>query len=353
MSRNADRIVIYRLGSLGDTVVALPSLHRVAQAFPMAERIALTNVPVSSKAAPLEAILRGSELIHRTVAYPVGVRAPRDLWRLARELRALRTDTLVYLTPSRGLLQAWRDVIFFRLCGFRHIIGAPLTPDRQRNRPAADGMLERECERLARCLSSLGPIDVADSALWDLRLTDEEWRLGQEALTPFGGRPYIAINMGGKVAKNDWGLGNWQVLLRRLGLQLPGVGLLIVGAAEDSSRADAVRPCWPGPVVDACGQLMPRVSAAAMANARLFIGHDSGPLHLASAMGAPCVGLYGDNNRPRIWHPVGPKHRLIHRMTGVLSISVDEVVAAATQCLAAGDRRDAEVEASAPQVQHG
>ena len=60
------RIVVYRLGSLGDTVVALPCLHRVAQAFPDAERIVLTNFPVSSKAAPLEAILGGSGLVHRS-----------------------------------------------------------------------------------------------------------------------------------------------------------------------------------------------------------------------------------------------------------------------------------------------
>ena len=69
------RIVIYRLGSLGDTVIALPCFHKVAQTWPNAERIVLTNFPVSSKAAPLEVVLRESGLIHEAIAYPVGTRS--------------------------------------------------------------------------------------------------------------------------------------------------------------------------------------------------------------------------------------------------------------------------------------
>ena len=47
------KVLIYRLGSLGDTVVALPSLHLIARAFPDAERRVLTNFPVSGKEAPI------------------------------------------------------------------------------------------------------------------------------------------------------------------------------------------------------------------------------------------------------------------------------------------------------------
>jgi len=48
-----ERVLIYRLGSLGDTVAALPCFHLIERAFPDAERLVLTNVPVSTKAAPL------------------------------------------------------------------------------------------------------------------------------------------------------------------------------------------------------------------------------------------------------------------------------------------------------------
>jgi len=321
----AKPVVIYRLGSLGDTIVALPCFHAIAKTHPDARRVVLTNIPVSSKAAPLEGILGGSGLIDGTMAYPVGTRSIKALWQLRRELQALGADTLYYLTPARGLVAAWRDLLYFKLCGFKHIIGIPLTPDLQTNRTGADGSLEQEACRLARCMASIGPIDLHATALWDLHLTAAEISAGQRITAPLNLRPYIAINMGGKVLKNDWGQHHWVQLLQQLAPQYSDHGLIIVGAQEDSVRAQAVGAHWQGPVVDACGRLSPRESAAAMQQARLFIGHDSGPMHLAAAMGVPCIGLFGDNDRPAKWHPYGRIHHVIHRMSGVQTIRVDEV----------------------------
>ena len=326
------RIVIYRLGSLGDTVIALPCFHKVAQTWPNAERIVLTNFPVSSKAAPLEVVLRESGLIHEAIAYPVGTRSIFQLWLLARHLRSLNADVLVYLTSARGLLNAFRDWVFFKLCGFKDIVGAPLTQDlqtcRQISTDAANDrhVEERECERLARCLHTLGAIDLDDPQMWDLRLTDRELRAGASVLGPLASSAYFAINMGGKATEKDWGLSNWQSLLKKLGALYPDAGLLIIGAAEDAARAQDVSEVWPGPVVDACGKLSPRESAAAMRDAVAFIGHDSGPLHLAAASGVRCIGLFGNFNRPNRWHPRGQQHRIIHCMGGLQSITVAEVI---------------------------
>jgi heptosyltransferase-3 len=325
------RVVVYRLGSLGDTVVALPCLHAVARAFPQAERIVLTNFPVSSKAAPLAAILGGSGLVQRFMAYPVGTRSFATLLGLRNTLRALGTDTLVYLTPSRGISAAWRDLLFFRFCGFRRIIGAPLSRDLHDNRRNADGLIEWECARLARCMAPLGPIALDDPGEWDLHVSAEEKQAAAVALQAAGTGPRIAINMGGKVAENDWGEPNWQALATRLRDACGDHTLVFVGAEEDAARAARVGALWPAATVNLCGKVSPRVSAAAMAGSRVFIGHDSGPLHLAACMGVPCVGLYGDKNEPRKWHPYGGRHRIIHEMRGVLAITVERV---ATEALA-------------------
>jgi ADP-heptose:LPS heptosyltransferase len=331
-SDKPQRIVIYRIGSLGDTVVALPCFHKVAQAWPDAERIVLTNFPVSSKAAPLENVLREAGLIHEAIAYPVGTRSIGRLWALARDLRSLHADVLVYLMPARGLLNAFRDWLFFKLCGFKRILGTPLSGDLQSCRHIGSGtpnepaIEERECERLARCLHTLGPIDLDDPLMWDLKLTDRELRAGSAVLAPLSDTSYFAINMGGKAREKDWGLSNWRVLLVRLSGEHPHAGLLIIGSAEDSERARDLGGAWAGPVVDACGRLSPRESAAAMRGAIAFIGHDSGPLHLAAAAGVRCVGLFGNLNQPMRWHPRGRDHRIIHRMSGLQMITVAEVL---------------------------
>ncbi len=72
-----------------------------------------------------------------------------------------------------------------------------------------------------------------------------------------------------------------------------------------------------------------------MAGSVLFIGHDSGPQHLASCMGVRCVGLFGNKNAPRQWHPWGEGHTVIHEMRGTLAIEVERVARAVEAQLAA------------------
>lgn len=329
------RIVIYYIGSLGDTIVALPCFHKIAETFADAQRIVLTSKPASANTVAMDDLLAGSGLIDSVVTYPDKTRSIFALFRLAFKLRALKADTLIYLSRARGMAACQRDLLFFRLCGFRKIIGAPNAPDFQHYTPDEHGNIERECERLARRLTPLGKIDVYDRNVWDLRLSSTEHAAGRSCTAPFGSAPFFAIHMGCKRPRNDWGTANWQELIVRLRTIMPQYGLLCIGGPPDRAHAQDVTACWNGPVVNACGTLSSRISGAALANARLFIGHDSGPIHLAAAMGVPCVGIFGDHNRPRKWHPPGPQHRILHSMRGVAAITVDEVEAAVRSVLSA------------------
>src|SRR5271166_4726007 len=162
-----ERIVIFRLGSLGDTVVALPCLHKIAAAFPNAERIVLSNIPVSSKAAAIEAILANSELIDGVIDNPLQARSIATLWALCLRLRALRAPTLVYLAPWRSRAQLFCDLFFFRLCGFRRIIGAPIKRDLSRSRvDPVTGLIEQECSRLALTRSPRSRASRSSPSTW-------------------------------------------------------------------------------------------------------------------------------------------------------------------------------------------
>lgn len=324
-------VVVFRLGSLGDAVVSLPCWHRIRERFPDARRTLLTNMSVSAKAAGVPAVLGGGDFIDDFVEYPVGVRSAGALWSLARELRGLRADMLIYMAEPRGPASVYRDWAFFRLCGFDRIVGLPWRDDDRNNRvDPATGLEELECLRLARQMAGLGAIDLSRPGAWDLRLSGAEMAAGAQATAPFGEAPVVAVNMGGKDREKDWGQANWERLIAGLGAAIPGAGLLTVGAPSDAARALSLRSHWPGPMVDACGLLSVRECAAALGRARLFIGHDSGPMHLAASRNVPCVGLFGDFNRPAKWHPYGSSHRILHRMDGLAQISVAEALDAAT-----------------------
>src|SRR5580698_236458 len=134
MTSSTKRVLIYRLGSIGDTLVALPALHLVAKAFPAAERRMLTNFPVNVKAPPAAAILENTGIVHGFLRYAVGIRSPRELLSLWWQVFRWRPEVLVYLGSSRGVESARRDAAFFRLCGIPRLIGVPLTEDMQQNR---------------------------------------------------------------------------------------------------------------------------------------------------------------------------------------------------------------------------
>lgn len=359
MKQKVKRVLIYRLGSLGDMTIALPALHLVARAFPAAERRMLTNIPVNSKAPAAAAVFGESGLVTGYIRYVVGMRDPLAIASLWWALVRWRPEVVVYLAASRGVRAARRDAWFFRLCGVRHLVGLPLTPSEQACAVDAAGDLEPEANRLARNLLELGTIDVDDRSAWDLHLTRSEHAKALDALAEVGNRPVIAVSVGTKVQSKDWGQENWQSLLREVARLCPGHALVLCGAAEEAAVSEFAAEGWREVagsavrVLNLCGVLTPRQSAAVFAQAKLFLGHDSGPMHLAAAVGTPCVAIFAARNLPRQWFPCGPGHQVVYHAVSckgcaletcivekkrcLTSISVAEVVAAVEKVLAEVD----------------
>lgn len=339
MASTPKRILVYRLGSLGDTLVALPALHMVARAFPDADRRMLTNFPVNVKAPPAAAILENTGIIHGYFRYAVGTRSVRELLILWWQLASWRPDVLVYLGAPRGIASARRDATFFRLCGVLHSIGVPLTEDMQHNRflPSIQA-LEPEAERLARNIDELGAAGLDDPASWDLHLTPAEHARAAEVLSSVGNLPLISVSVGTKVQSKDWGRDNWRELLSRLGSLYPGHALALTGAPEERETSDFAGEGWPSAsdslaVVNLCGSLTPRESAAVFARARIFIGHDSGPMHLAAAVQTPCVAIFAARNIPRVWFPYGHQHRVVYHHVECAGCGLETCIVERKRCL--------------------
>lgn len=338
MAKVIQRVLLYRLGSLGDTLVALPAFHLVARAFPAAERRLLTNFPVNVKAPPAAAILEHTGLIDGFFRYVVGTRNPGELLSLWWQLIRWRPEALVYLGAPRGVKSAKRDALFFRLCGISTQIGVPLTEDMQRNRPLGGPEdLEPEGSRLTRNLAELGPANLDDPASWDLHLTAAETARAREALSPAGDRSLIAVSVGTKVQAKDWGRENWRALLHQVAALYPSHALALCGAPEEAEASDFAAGGWSEishtPVINLCGELSPRQSAAVFARADIFIGHDSGPMHLAAAVQTPCVAIFAARNIPRIWFPYGAEHRVLYHHVHCAGCELETCIVERKKCL--------------------
>ena len=333
MPAPAPTLIIFHIGSIGDTVVMLPCLHAIARHYPHHRRILLTNKPDSARASSAESVLEGSGLIHGAEYFPARLASWHAAFSLLRRLRATRARTLVYLAPRTSLRQVRRDRLFFRLAGIRRMLGRPhLATDLER-RHEPDGTVEAEAHYLARRLA--GDLDVDLGPLnWSLHLSEAEQALaqGQLARLPPARLP-VALCPGAKWEIKNWGEARWAELVRRLQHAASPISLVMVGAGDERALAQRLLEHWRGPALNLCGELTPRETAAVLGRCALLICHDSGPMHLAATQGTRCVALFGNLNRPRQWYPWGKQHRVLHDGRGVTLISVESVYAAVTECL--------------------
>jgi len=339
-------VLVYRLGSLGDTVIVLPAFHLVREAFPGGRLTLLTNVPVNGKAAPVADILGPACPFNEIIAYPAGTRSVGKLMGLIADLRRRRFSHCVYLAkPKGGRGNLWRDWALFKMAGIPKVIGMPWRRDDRLCLPVpGSDLVEWDCTRTMRCIRELGVANLEDDRWWNLHLTAEEVEQAEWALRPVAGHPLVGLSVGTKASSKDWEDRNWVPFLCEFRSRYPDFRAFFVGSADERERCERLLKESGISGLNLCGQMGPRVSAAALAKAQMFVGHDSGPMHLAACVGTPVVAIFSSRNLAGEWFPRGglEKNRIIYHKTEcagcglvdcvvekkrcILSISVDEVL---------------------------
>ena len=160
--------------------------------------------------------------------------------------------------------------------------------------------------------------------------TDEPWRpvfrpseSARGRVNVLFGRPSVrlpapwrvVIHVGAGTPAKRWPAEHWRTLIGRI-VERYGARVVLVGGPSDRAVAQAILgPMPPVGVVDAAGQCSVDELAAVLSACDLFIGADSGPAHLAAAVGTPAVVLFSGTNSPRQWQPCGPEVRVLrHRV---------------------------------------
>lgn len=306
------RCLVVHPGALGDVLLAGPALgHLRALGF-------RTTLAVTSRLVPL---LRGSGLadhaqdleglaLHRLFVEPPGA-AAHDV--------AAGFDALVCW------LGAGDPVFRANLAR----LGRPTVVARAAP-PPGDGL--HTSRHLVETLAPLGPLP-AGLPLARLRATETDLAVAREWLAARGIGPAEAVVLqpGAASAAKVWP--GFAALARRLragGLPLVALAGPADGPAVEALLADGVLQegtlarDWPLPEI-----------AALLSLARAVVGNDSGPTHLAAAVGCPTVALFGPTD-PAVWAPLGAHVRVIARPAGSAPwADVERVVAALGPVLSA------------------
>lgn len=137
--------------------------------------------------------------------------------------------------------------------------------------------------------------------------TDPAAEAAADALMPAG--PVLALGPGANWLPKRWAPERFAALAARLTAPdgpLPGAAILLAAGRDERAQADAVRAALPDATfIDGVGLGLVE-TAACLARCALFVGNDSGLMHLSAAMGAPTLGLFGPTDERR-YAPFGPK----------------------------------------------
>jgi heptosyltransferase-1 len=278
------RIAIVKPSALGDIVHAMPVLTALRERFPTSHIAWIVN-------RGFEPLLIGHPHLNGTIPFDRAAfrsigSALRFSWSFMNRLRRDRFDLVVDLQGllRTGLICAatgspWR-------IGFANAReGAPRFYTHRIDIPDADRI--HAVDRYWRIAESLG---CRGEKRFVIPVRESESQVVRSELAAFP-RPWIAVAPGAKWVTKRWPTASFAELLSRAQREFGGT-VLLVGAMEDGPLAAAIAGRLTGAVRDLTGATtLPRL-AALLAAADAMVANDTGPLHLAAALGTPCVAPY-------------------------------------------------------------
>ncbi len=302
--RPAQRILIVRLSAIGDVVQGMPIACALRQRFPDA----FLAWAVGESAASL---LHGHEALDALITLPRGwLRSPSAIGRLRRRLRAMHFGTVIEAQGlTKAAIVAWLSGAKRRI-GFGHPWGRELSQWINTERIDTGSVTHV----VDRNLSLLQPLGITSP---EVRFCVPEYpgdRAAAERIIRQAGlvRGFAMINSGAGWPSKLWPNDRYSAVAFHLGRERGVPTLVVWGSRDEHLSAQQI-------VAGSAGQahLAPRTTltrlAALARRARLFIGSDTGPLHLAAAVGTACVGLYGPWPADR-HGPYGAKHLALQAM---------------------------------------
>lgn len=294
---DAPRILISRMSAIGDTILTLPVACALRAHFPQAY---LAWV-VEQKSA---AMVQGQSCLDEVLVLQRGwFTKPGQLLATRRLLRAKHFDvTIDCQGMTKSALACW-------LSGARQRIGIRGEHGRELSPWLNNRLVEtRRPHVVDRSLELLAPLGItAPEVEWKLPIDDVSRQRMRQAVLRLGlADRYAVINPGATWNSRLWEMDRFGRVAQYLGQQHRLPTLVVWGSPRDRTSAEQIVATSGGHALLAPPSTLIEL-AALIAGGCLFISADTGPLHMAVAVGTPSIGLCGPT-RAEVSGPYGPPH---------------------------------------------
>jgi heptosyltransferase-3 len=293
-------ILIIKLRYIGDVLLAAMTARAIKSARPNVRVTMLVN-------RGTEDVLAGNPDLDEVVTLDKSLGAQ---WQLITGLRRRRFDTVIDLTDGdRAAFLSWISGAPVRI-GFNdgHRWQGRFYTQIVRFERGVQHRIDRDLEALK--LVNIQAVSQ-DPHVW---LTPEEEHSADQLLDQLGVQrslPIVILQPGARYWVKAWPPERFAELADRLTSQY-GCQVLIGGSRQEGDLAQEIRQMAKSRPIDMAGHTTIRQFAAIARRSVLFIGNDSGAMHIASAVGTPVVALFGPSN-PREWRPRGGPVEILYK----------------------------------------
>jgi ADP-heptose:LPS heptosyltransferase len=290
-------VLVLRLDRIGDVLMSLPALALLRRAYPAARiRLAVGRWSEEiARRAPVDEVLPWSA---PWVGRPSeGAETRRALWRKAA---ALRRDRLDLALDLQGDVRA---ALLMALTGARERVGYANTGGaRLLTRVVPLDETVSWVEQNCRAVAAAAGDQARAGGLPRVELLTEADRARARDLLRGQGldgrRPLVGLHPSGGRPVKQWPPGRWREVASRLQREF-GAVVVLTGTAEDAPLAAEVARGLEGDVRHLTGGLALGETLAVLGALDLFLSSDTGPMHMAAAVGTPSVSVFGPSDARR------------------------------------------------------
>jgi len=305
------RILIIRTDRIGDVTLSTPAVKALREACPGAH-IAFMVRPYA------RGIVEGNPYLDEVIIYDkYGIHKGffATLF-FAWRLKMKRFDTAIILHPTnRAHIIAFVAGIPNRI-GWGRKLPALLTISLKDEKYLGQ---KHEFEYTLDILKAVG-VEISDKSLY-LSVKEEDKASISAKLFERGvvdSDILLAVHPGASCPSKRWPLDRFASLIDRLRSHYD-VRIVLVSGPEEAAQIAELKPALADKVVDISGETSVGELAALLKRCKLFISNDSGPVHIATAVGTPSIVIFGRKQpglSPRRWGPTGKSDITLHKDVG-------------------------------------
>jgi ADP-heptose:LPS heptosyltransferase len=329
------KILVIDFGQLGDVVMSLPSLRAIRERFPNAHVTAAIGKPAAEivvMSGYADAAIEVDRVALRDGFKPLSV---LRIFQLARDVRDRQFDFVIDLhsfaeTNLVGFFSGAPSRLFSRRRGRSLDFLANFKPA-----PPVEAN-NRERHQVDRYLDVLRPLGICGvDRVPRLKVAREDDRDVDRLLRRFkaeSGIPLVGLFPGAGHESRRWPLDRFAELADSLARN-DAVRPIVFAGPEERALITQMRSVFPSATI-VLDRLSIRQLASAQARLAVFVSNDTGPLHIAAAVGAPIVLLL-DGRAPESYIPLSEPKQVIYG-AAISEIPVEKVYQATRTLLAAG-----------------